>query len=112
MEEIYKTIKYTDTYSVSSFGNVKNNKRGIILNDNRVSNLEWATNRKNQIHSYKVLKNRKFEGINNSHAKLTEEDVLHIKNSKKLLKELSSQFHVTMTTQISRIRNNQAWSHF
>jgi hypothetical protein len=32
MEEIYKTINDFDTYSVSSFGNIKNNITGKILN--------------------------------------------------------------------------------
>ena len=49
-------------------------------------------------------------GSKNKAAKLTENNVVFIKNSKLLLRELAAMFNVSIST-ISHIRNGRIWSH-
>lgn len=58
-----------------------NHKNGI-KSDNRDSNLEWVTYKQNTQHSKEVLGN--MIGVKNGSAKLTEEDVLNIREMKSL----------------------------
>lgn len=76
--------------------------------DNRPENLAWGTHLEN-------MADRKdhgnyFNGEDHVMAKLTEEQVLYVRQSPKTGKSLSEMLGVSQS-QISRIRRNISWSH-
>lgn len=103
-----------------------NHKNGIRI-DNRPENLEWVTYAENSRHSYEVLGNSyprlphqdqpgSQAGSKNNGAKLTENDVLYIREQCEhsyywgMLTELAKQFDVSVGT-ISQIVNRKYWTH-
>lgn len=72
-----------------------------IKTDNRVENLEWSTNSENQRHARKI-------GLNFS--RLTESDVLKIRNSTQNTSWLADKFKVSART-IRIIITRKSWVH-
>jgi hypothetical protein len=80
-----------------------------IKTDNRVENLEWNTRSENQKHSIKIGL-RTTNGEKNSQCKLTEQDVLYIRNSKEKGSILAKKFNISHPT-ICDIRKCRSWMH-
>ena len=80
-----------------------------IKTDNRVENLEWCTRSENQKHSIQIGL-RTTNGEKNSQSKLTEQDVLYIRNSKEKGSILAKQFKISHPT-ICDIRKGRSWTH-
>ena len=70
--------------------------------------LRWATRKEN--HADKHAHGTAQRGENHPNAKITEQQVLEIRNSLLSLGELAASFGVTKTT-ISYIRRGKSWSH-
>ena len=86
-----------------------NHKNGDKLN-NTADNLEWMTQAENNKHAYDAgLKPNKI-GTNNSNCKLTEADVINIRNSNKSPKELAVIYNMSRNN-IVDILNKKRWSH-
>ena len=80
-----------------------------IKTDNRVENLEWNTRSENIKHAdSKGLRNLK--GVNNANAKLSEKEVIEIRQSENSIDALASNYNVG-TTCIKRILNKKTWKH-
>ena len=75
-----------------------NHKNGIVT-DNNVENLEWSNKTLNAIHSYDVLGNHKY-----SMRKLSEYEILLIRNSEDPQRKIAKEFKVSQCT-ISRVKN-------
>ena len=71
-----------------------------IKTDNRVENLEWATQNENQLHACK-------NGLKQS--KLTESDVLKIRNDKRTGSEIAKDYNIAFQT-VSEIKNKKIWA--
>lgn len=87
-----------------------NHKNGIKT-DNRLQNLEWISASDNMKHAYSLNLACK-RGENNGRAKLTEADILLIREECKVRgrqKQLAKRFGVTQTT-ISYIKLGKSWS--
>lgn len=79
--------------------------------NNHIDNLKWTTRKEN--HAHKKIHGTSQHGQNNPFAKLTEKDVLKIRELRskgKTLKEVSSIFNVSMRN-ISIITNRGSWTH-
>ena len=74
------------------------------------TNLEWTTPSKNIQHSYDELGRKAAHGEAQGHAKLTEADILQIRDSTLTHKELAKIFNV-VRQQISKIKSRQCWKH-
>lgn len=85
-----------------------NHKDGVKIN-NEVSNLEWVTSSENMQHKSIIL-GKHTNGIKNGAAKLTEAEIIQIRNSNLLQRELAEIFDVSRP-QISRIKNKKSWKH-
>lgn len=80
--------------------------------NNRVENLEWCTAQENEIHSHKVLGKRALRGEQKSQSKLTETDVIEIRDLYKhgyFQRELADLYKVGRR-HISDIVNKKRWS--
>ena len=92
-----------------------NHKNGVRT-DNRVENLEWVTRSENALHAYRVLgvKPERANGQDASAAKLTNKDVLQIRNlystGNYTQKELGQRFCVNQST-VSSIVRGATWVH-
>lgn len=90
---------------------VVNHKDGNKANNN-LDNLEWCTSSENSKHAFRTgLKSA--NGEKNSHAKLTEKDVLEIRKRLKNGESgsaLAREYGVQKTA-ISRIKLRKSWSH-
>lgn len=87
-----------------------NHKDGLKANNNQ-SNLEWATN-KEQINHADSTGLRNISGVNHKLSKLTEQDVIAIRqNSDKLsLMQLARRYRLYRST-INKIRARTTWKH-
>ncbi len=90
-----------------------NHKDGNKMNNN-LENLEWCTQRENTIHAYKTGLydiNSHFSGINNVNSKLSEENIIYIRNKYKFKDknygsiQLGKMFNVTHTTILNIVKN-------
>lgn len=89
-----------------------NHKNGIKI-DNRMQNLEWVTHKENMQHAYRVLYPGSHRGQQNGRSKLSNENVLEIRNLRKngmLLKDVAKIYKVSLSV-IARICNKYSWSH-
>lgn len=91
-----------------------NHKNGIKT-DNRVINMEWVNQSENQIHAY-VNELQSAKGENNSRSKLSEKDVLEIREKFKpkiyTYKMLAEEYNVSWhTIKGIVIKSSNAWSH-
>lgn len=83
-----------------------NHKDGNKLN-NTVENLEWVTNQENRTHA--VIKGLHLTGEQCSYAKLSENDVIFIREHNEITtKDLSNLFQVSEST-IRDIRAKKTW---
>lgn len=80
-----------------------------IKTDNSLINLEWATRSENQKHSI-INGLRTTKGEKNSQSKLNESQVLSILNDKRVYKEISNEFGISIPT-ISDIKRGYSWTH-
>lgn len=90
-----------------------NHINGIKI-DNRVENLEWVTNRDNQIHAWNMGLVKSRKGSFHSNSKINEEQVLEIKmiylEGNKTQLEIGKEYGISHVT-VSRIIRNEAWIH-
>jgi hypothetical protein len=85
-----------------------NHKNGNKL-DNRIENLEWNTRSENQKHAIQIGL-RTANGEKNSQSKLTEQEVLYIRESKEKGSILAKKLNISHPT-ICDIRKNRSWKH-
>lgn len=80
-----------------------------VKNDNRVENLEWATQSENILHADKIglriMKNGEYHGM----SKLKKEQVLEIYYHKGKGAEIARVFGIS-NTHVGRIKNKQSWA--
>jgi hypothetical protein len=81
-----------------------------IKNDNRLENLEWSTNSENQIHSYRIGLSKGKKGQNHNMAKLTENQVIAIRNDNRKQYIIAKDYNVNPDA-ISKIKNGRSWKH-
>lgn len=89
-----------------------NHKNGI-KHDNRVENLEWMTRKENAIHSVKNGFQKIKYGENVGQSKLTNKQVLEIRqliDAKKKLIDIAVKYGVNPST-ISNIKTKKNWGH-
>jgi hypothetical protein len=77
--------------------------------NNRVDNLEWATDYENKLHATKSGLFNNI-GINNSKAKLSEEQIIEILKSEDTPKNIAKKYNVTRSC-IYQIVNRKRWTH-
>lgn len=90
-----------------------NHKNGIKW-DNRVNNLEWTTHSENELHSYRILGKKPRKGSSQPLAKLTEFQVLEIKNlliNSELSQQKISEIYNISRGGISKIQRGLTWNH-
>jgi len=86
------------------------NHRDGIKNHNEATNLEWATSKENIEHAMKELGRIGPRGEIQGNSKLTEADVIQIRESKLRLKDLAYIYKVSIP-HLSDIKNHKKWGH-
>lgn len=81
-----------------------------VKSDDRVINLEWATDKENKAHAFATGLKRGRRGEESNFSKLKSEDVLIIRTSNESAKSLSVKHNVSISL-ISQIKNNKIWQH-
>ena len=81
-----------------------------IKSDNKVENLEWCTSLENMQHANNNNLIPFMKGEKNGRAKLTDKDILQIRNSTNTVKKLSYIYNVS-TSLLYQIKLNKAWKH-
>lgn len=80
-----------------------------IKNDNRIENLEWCTASENQLHSIRAQL-RTTVGEKNSQCKINEEVAKLIFEDKRVYREISNCYGVSIPT-VSDIKRGYSWTH-
>lgn len=80
--------------------------------NNRFSNLEWCTASENAIHANINGLSIPPRGIKNGNSKLTEEDVIYIRNTRYKVsrKDLAIKFNISLK-HVDRVRSKKRWKH-
>jgi len=89
-----------------------NHKNGIKT-DNRATELEWCNRSYNKTHSYRVLGQKKMNGVNSGMAKVTPSDIANMKIDYQTMKSYSkvgTKYNIS-GTQAWRILTKKAWQH-
>lgn len=85
-----------------------------VKSDNNYDNLEWCTRSENQKHAFKIGIQESVKGSDQGSSKLTEDDVISIRNLYKTglytQAEIGKEYGVVHTV-ISRIVNRKIWKH-
>lgn len=81
-----------------------------VKTNNRASNLKWCTGAENMQHAHQTGLMRLPIGEDHVLSKLTESDVLFIRNSDLSIKELSDKFNVNFLT-VRNILSGKNWKH-
>lgn len=108
-----KRVKVHRLVAIAFLPNPENkstvNHKNSIRSDNRVENLEWATQSENILHAFKYG-NKDNHGEKHSHNKLTERDVIIILSlkGKHTQQEIADMFKVSREN-ISRIHRRLSW---
>ena len=79
-----------------------------IKDDNIVENLEWCTNKENQIHAVKNNLNNPNYGEKHHNSKLSNKDVLNVRSLNKIgftNKQLAEDYNVSQTAMSNILRN-------
>ena len=98
--------------SFIGFSKLDCNHRNGIKTDNRIENLEYCTDRENQLHAIRFGLHIPLKGEEHPHSKLTEKKVRWIlKNKDKYSQvEIGRRFGVYSST-ISSILKSKSWKH-
>lgn len=110
---IQKTYRVNRLVALAFIPNLENkpqiNHINGIKTDNRVENLEWVTNKENIIHAIEI---GLFDsvGIKNGRSKLTNIDIIEIRNSVLSVRRLGEIYNVSFTT-INKIKLRKVWKH-
>ena len=86
------------------------NHKDLNKDNNDVSNLEWATQKEQNVHASCNGANNIYDSESCNLSKLTKKDVLNIRKSKLSIEELSRKLNVSFTT-IWRIKTKKTWIH-
>jgi hypothetical protein len=86
-----------------------NHKDGDKHN-NHIANLELATGSENVIHRYNDLNQKSAKGEDTGKAKITADDVRHIRNSEESNKQLAVKYNLH-PNYISLVRHKRRWKH-
>lgn len=83
-----------------------------IKADNKLDNLEWATNSENSQHSFDIGLQKGRKGEKHHKSKITKENVLFIRNNSENFSrpELAKRFNVSESL-LSMIINYKVWKH-
>lgn len=91
------------------FNKLEINHINGIKTDNTVENLEWCTCSENIKHAYKIgLKTAK--GENHNRSKLTNEQVIAIRNDNRVQHIIAKDYNVSKAT-IWHIKHKKLWNH-
>lgn len=84
---------------------------GIKIN-NKLYNLEWCTASENSQHAYDTGLSIPPRGIKNGNSKLTEEDVIYIRNTRYKVsrKDLAAKFNISLK-HVDKVRSKERWKH-
>lgn len=78
--------------------------------NNHVSNLEWNTASENRYHAFRLGLAKPLAGVNHNMVKLTEQDVLSIRDDPRGSYELGKIYNVASST-IRKIKLRNRWKH-
>lgn len=81
-----------------------------IKTDNRCENLEWCTRSENNQHAFNIGLKTGRRGVENHNSKLTEKQVLEIRESTLKQKDLALFYSIPRST-ISNIKSFKRWKH-